>query len=549
MTAKGRQPARRGARRIPQQCSAHAKHGAQRNPLQVGKHSRSDQTDSQLPQSAGTLKHPFCHLTGWKSGSSISTPLAAVLRSLSSRSTSPATASDATRLVATPGDEPAKCISMHQPWASLLVAGIKTVEGRSWSTSYRGPLWVASTVKKCHAAATDRARAEHAASTGSTAGFPSEFPSASLLGRVIVTDCLERDEWRRRVQRGDLNDEANDSPFLFVCTQPHWLPTPLPVRGMHRIWTLPASIATAATHDLIMSRPRSQRSQPHPTAVADKAARSNSKVESAAAPARAKVRTAFAKALSMDDLTAAAAPPHRASLRAAEVESALFAAQSHTTSDAYKERARALLFNLRDPLNAPLRASIVNGGLSARVFVTLGPDELANPKLQAANKALDAALLAELVLSNSGGCETEGMFMCPKCGGQKAQHFVDYKPQGRKSEVWGTGQGADEDSTTMSRVSLNCLISNVYRDRLSCQGLEIWRQDFAARMTVHPCLYPGASCHRFCGNAQNSATLIACQMYVFAAGDLLQLQARVARVDGAMVWSTAICKNNRPLIA
>ena len=68
-------------------------------------------------------------------------------------------------------------------------------------------------------------------------------------------------------------------------------------------------------------------------------------------------------------------------------------------------------------------------------------------------------------------------------------------------------------------------------------------------MTVHRCLYPGASCHRFCGIAQNSATLIACQMYVFAAGDLLQLQARVAGIDGAMVWSTAICKNNRPLIA
>ena len=367
---------------------------------------------------------------------------------------------------------------MHQPWASLLVAGIKTVEGRSWSTSYRGPLWIASTVKKCDTAATDLARAEYITSTGSTTGFPSEFPPASLLGRVIVTDCLERDEWRRRVHRGDLNDEANDSSFLFVCNHPHWLPTPLPVRGMHRIWTLPASIATSATHSLIMSRQRSQLSQPHPTAAVDKAA-PTLKVESAANPARAKVRTAFTKALSMDNL-AGPAPPHRASLRAAEVESALFAAHGHTVCDVYKERARVLLFNLRDGLNAPLRASIVNGGLSARVFVTLGPDELANPKLQAANKALDAALLSEIVLSNSGGCETEGMFMCPKCGCQKTQHFVDYKPQGRKSEVWGTGRGADEDSTTMSRVRLHRSISLLLaiatdcRYQFSVQVLKFW---------------------------------------------------------------------------
>jgi hypothetical protein len=36
-----------------------------------------------------------------------------------------------------------KCLSLHQPWASLLVAGIKTVEGRSWYTPHRGRLWIA----------------------------------------------------------------------------------------------------------------------------------------------------------------------------------------------------------------------------------------------------------------------------------------------------------------------------------------------------------------------------------------------------------------------
>lgn len=40
-----------------------------------------------------------------------------------------------------------KCMSMHQPWASLLIAGIKRHEGRSWYTSHRGRLWIASTAK------------------------------------------------------------------------------------------------------------------------------------------------------------------------------------------------------------------------------------------------------------------------------------------------------------------------------------------------------------------------------------------------------------------
>jgi hypothetical protein len=68
-----------------------------------------------------------------------------------------------------------------------------------------------------------------------------------------------------------------------------------------------------------------------------------------------------------------------------------------------------------------LSESLLQGTLRAREFVAMGPDELANPKLRAANKALDAALMAELVLSNTGGCETEGMFQCPKCACQKTR--------------------------------------------------------------------------------------------------------------------------------
>lgn len=33
-----------------------------------------------------------------------------------------------------------KALTVKQPWASLLVAGLKTIENRSWTTNYRGPL-------------------------------------------------------------------------------------------------------------------------------------------------------------------------------------------------------------------------------------------------------------------------------------------------------------------------------------------------------------------------------------------------------------------------
>ena len=33
-----------------------------------------------------------------------------------------------------------KMLTLHQPWASLIAVGVKTIETRSWSTPYRGPL-------------------------------------------------------------------------------------------------------------------------------------------------------------------------------------------------------------------------------------------------------------------------------------------------------------------------------------------------------------------------------------------------------------------------
>ena len=38
-----------------------------------------------------------------------------------------------------------KAISLHQPWASWIAEGKKTIETRMWPTRYRGPLLIVST--------------------------------------------------------------------------------------------------------------------------------------------------------------------------------------------------------------------------------------------------------------------------------------------------------------------------------------------------------------------------------------------------------------------
>lgn len=35
-----------------------------------------------------------------------------------------------------------KTLSIRQPWAALIIAGLKDVENRTWATNYRGPLLI-----------------------------------------------------------------------------------------------------------------------------------------------------------------------------------------------------------------------------------------------------------------------------------------------------------------------------------------------------------------------------------------------------------------------
>ena len=41
-----------------------------------------------------------------------------------------------------------KALTLYQPWASLVALGVKTIETRSWSTPYRGPLAIHAGAKR-----------------------------------------------------------------------------------------------------------------------------------------------------------------------------------------------------------------------------------------------------------------------------------------------------------------------------------------------------------------------------------------------------------------
>uniref|UniRef100_A0A8D2QIZ3 Thyroid hormone receptor interactor 4 n=1 Tax=Zonotrichia albicollis TaxID=44394 RepID=A0A8D2QIZ3_ZONAL len=91
------------------------------------------------------------------------------------------------------------CLSLHQPWASLLVRGIKRVEGRTWYTSHRGRLWIAATAKRPSPQEISELEATYRMLHRKDVEFPSDYPSGCLLGCVDVTDCLSQEQFQEQV--------------------------------------------------------------------------------------------------------------------------------------------------------------------------------------------------------------------------------------------------------------------------------------------------------------------------------------------------------------
>lgn len=98
-----------------------------------------------------------------------------------------------------------KAISLWQPWASWVVAGIKKVETRNWATNYRGPLLIHAAKKYDERAFRWMACDPSFLAAMTTLGDPRaltvdksleiyrSLPFGALIGQVYLVNCQSTD--------------------------------------------------------------------------------------------------------------------------------------------------------------------------------------------------------------------------------------------------------------------------------------------------------------------------------------------------------------------
>ncbi|KAL6344238.1 hypothetical protein AAG906_035463 [Vitis piasezkii] len=116
------------------------------------------------------------------------------------------------------------CLTLHQPWASLLVYGIKRVEGRSWPAPLRGRLWIHAASKVPDSdtikAMENFYREIYAVNGITDLKFPEHYPVSRLLGCVEVVGCVKCEElacWKEVPEGVRLEAQTE---FCWLCEQP-----------------------------------------------------------------------------------------------------------------------------------------------------------------------------------------------------------------------------------------------------------------------------------------------------------------------------------------
>jgi hypothetical protein len=132
-----------------------------------------------------------------------------------------------------------KCLSIMQPWATLIVLGAKQYETRCWAPGYRGRLAIHAS-RLLPVIARELCNEEPVRSILRGAGFKSwaDLPRGALLGTVRLADCLPADEVPALSETELALGDFRPGRWAWRLADPRPLPRPLPMSGRLGIYDI-----------------------------------------------------------------------------------------------------------------------------------------------------------------------------------------------------------------------------------------------------------------------------------------------------------------------
>lgn len=134
-----------------------------------------------------------------------------------------------------------KAITLWQPWASLLVAGEKKVETRSWRFPYKMPIVLAiHAAKKWDNYLAELAWSQPFHSALQRCGLLNgrgSIPRGAIVGIVQLTSCRPTDDFGQTVSTTEMAfGDYTAGRWAWLCSEFFQLPEPIPCRGRQGVF-------------------------------------------------------------------------------------------------------------------------------------------------------------------------------------------------------------------------------------------------------------------------------------------------------------------------
>jgi hypothetical protein len=153
-----------------------------------------------------------------------------------------------------------KCLTLYEPYCSLIAVGAKTAETRSWGTKYRGWLAIHASTRWTRAVRIDCLRSLRVLEDS---GFRGPLPAcrdggvdfSRTLGCVLAVARLV--DCRRMTKAPDPLNAAfgtfGEGRYGWTLRDVMPLPNPVPVKGAMGLWNLPPGAEEAVLAEAGMS--------------------------------------------------------------------------------------------------------------------------------------------------------------------------------------------------------------------------------------------------------------------------------------------------------
>lgn len=134
-----------------------------------------------------------------------------------------------------------KCITLHQPWASLVALGEKRIETRSWPTNHRGTIAIHAGKFHSFRAADCLEPPYRSLLDAHGYNMAAGLPWGAVIATATLTDCIRMSsQWiddliREHHQEWELGHYA-PGRYAWVLTDVQPLAEPVPARGYQGLW-------------------------------------------------------------------------------------------------------------------------------------------------------------------------------------------------------------------------------------------------------------------------------------------------------------------------